>query len=81
MSEVRITWSQARELVLARLRQWIESLPPAERALKILWGQRLLSPLDMLREVETLSDLGQAVIVAELNKIAETTGIHYIISG
>jgi hypothetical protein len=81
MSEVRITWSQARELVLARLRQWVESLPPAEQRLKILWGQRLLSPLDMLREVETLSDLGQQIIVTELNKIAETTGIHYTISG
>jgi hypothetical protein len=76
-----ITWSQARDLVLARLRQWVESLPPAERRLKILWGQRLLSPLDMVREVETLSDLGKQIIVAELNKIAETTGIHYVISG
>jgi hypothetical protein len=81
MSEVKITWSQARELVLARLRQWVESLPPAEQRLKILWGQKLLSPLDMLREVETLSDLGKSIIVAELNKIAETTGIHYVISG
>jgi hypothetical protein len=78
---VSITWSQARDLVLARLRQWVESLPPAERRLKILWGQRLLSPLDMVREVETLSDLGKQIIVAELNKIAETTGIHYVISG
>jgi len=80
MSVQYINWATARELVLSRLRQWVEQMPVYERGLKILWGQRLLSPLDMLREVELLSDLGREIISAELRKIAETTGIEYIIT-
>jgi hypothetical protein len=77
---VSITWSQARDLVLARLRQWVESLPPAERRLKILWGPYTLTPMEMLVHVETLDELGKKIVAAELAKISEVTGITYIIS-
>jgi len=81
MSIQYISWMQARDLVLERLRQWVQSLPPAERGLKILWGQRLLSPLDILREVEILSDLGRQIINSELAKISQEVGITYVITG
>lgn len=76
-----ITWQQARDMVLERLRQWVATLPPAERMLKILWGQTLLSPNDMIRHVELLDDLGRQIVAAELVKISEVTGIEYVITG
>lgn len=81
MSVQYVTWSQARELVLNRLRQWISSMPPSERMLKILWGQQLLSPNDMVRHVTLLDELGKQIVAAELRKISEEVGITYIISG
>jgi len=76
-----ISWQQARDMVLERLRQWVSTLPPAERMLKILWGQTLLSPDDMIRHVTLLDDLGRQIIAAELRKISEVTGIEYVITG
>jgi len=81
MSVQYITWNQAREMVSARLRQWISSMPPSERMLKILWGQRLLTPNQMLIHVETLDEIGREIVAAELRKISEEVGITYIISG
>lgn len=81
MSVQHITWQTARELVLARLRQWVETLPPAERMLKILWGQQLLSPNDLIKHVTLLDDLGQQIIAAELTKISQEVGIEYVITG
>lgn len=81
MSVQNITWQQARTLVLSRLRQWISSMAPSERMLKILWGQQLLSPNDMLRHVEVLDDLGRQIIAAELSKISQEVGIEYVIKG
>ena len=81
MSVQYITWNQAREMVSARLRQWISSMPPSERMLKILWGQQLLSPNDMLRHVEVLDELGRQIVATELRKISEEIGVTYIISG
>lgn len=81
MSVQYITWQQARNMVLERLRAWVASLPPAERMLKILWGQTLLSPNDMIRHVTVLDELGRQIVASELRKISETTGIEYIITG
>ena len=81
MSVVEITWEQAKRMVSERLRQWIESMPPAERALKILWNQMLMSPNEMLVHVERLDEIGRQIIAAELAKIGEEVGIYYIIKG
>lgn len=81
MSIQYITREEARRMVLERLRQWISSLPQAERMLKIIWGKYILSPSDMVREVELGSEIGWAIVAAELRKISETIGITYIISG
>lgn len=80
-----ISWEQARQLVLQRLSDWITTIPPAERALKVAFrppgevGYIFLSPTDMLREVQLNTALGRKIIVAELNKIMLDTGISYVI--
>ncbi|MEM2385419.1 MAG: hypothetical protein QXO67_00400 [Candidatus Bathyarchaeia archaeon] len=81
MSVQYITREEARRMVLERLRQWVASLPPAERMLKIVWGRYILSPSDMVREVELGSEVGWAIVAAELRKISETVGVTYIVSG
>jgi len=81
MSAQYIDWATARKLVLSRLTQWVQSLPAAERMLKISWGTYLLSPDDMIRHVTILDDLGRQIVAAELNKISQEVGITYIIAG
>ncbi len=81
MSVVEITWDQAKRMVSERLRRWIETMPIAERSLKIVWNQLLISPYEMLVHVERLDDLGKQIIAAELAKISEEVGITYVIKG
>jgi len=78
---VYISWSEARDMVAERLRQWIESMPPAERSLKLIWHKWLLSPYDMLVHVQRMDEIGKQIVVAEIRKISETTGINYVITG
>lgn len=81
MSIMHITWQQARDMVLERLESWIQTMPVSERRLKIFWGNYLISPNDMLREVQLLTETGKQIIAAELNKISQEVGVTYVIVG
>lgn len=64
MSE--ISFAEAKKLVLARLRQWMEELPESERRRprKII-NFKPYSVLDLIAEVERESDVGRAYIFDE----------------
>lgn len=68
-------------MVLANLRDWVNQLPASERSLRIVWKKYLLSPNDMIREVEHDTEIGKLIINAKLQSIGETHGIQYVIQG
>lgn len=70
MSVKTITFEEARRIVLQKLREWRESLPKEQRALPfIIWKENVLSPNDMIREVELNTELGRMIVVAEIRKM------------
>jgi len=58
-----ISFAEAKQLVLARLRQWMEELPEAERRRprKII-DFKPYSVLDLIAEVERETDVGRAYV-------------------
>lgn len=79
MSVQYLSSDQARTLVLSRLRQWRDSLPPARRELKLLHLGYMLSPNDIIREVEHNTDLGQRILAAQLAAISQVEGVSYVV--
>jgi len=65
-----ISFEQAKELTLARLRQWLEELPEAERRRprKIL-DFKAYSVLDLVREVEMETEVGKTIIYDEMKRL------------
>lgn len=65
-----ISYDQAKELVLARLRQWLDSLPAAERERprKII-DFKPYSVLDLIREVEIESDVGKKYVFDQAKQL------------
>ena len=65
-----ISFEQAKELTLARLRQWLEELPEAERRRprKIL-DFKAYSVLDLVREVEMETEVGKKYIYDEMKRL------------
>ena len=58
-----ISFGQARKLVLARLRQWLEEVPEAERRRpRIIINFVPYSILDLISEVERASDVGRKYV-------------------
>ena len=65
-----ISFSQAKQLVLARLRQWLQELPEAERRRprKII-DFKAYSVLDLIREVEMETEVGKKYIYDEAKRL------------
>ena len=65
-----ISFSQAKQLVLARLRQWLQELPEAERRRprKII-DFKAYSVLDLIREVEMETEAGKKIIYDEAKRL------------
>ena len=65
-----ISFAEAKTLVLARLRDWLESLPLAERTRprKII-DYRPYSVTDLIREVERETDVGKQIMYDEAKKL------------
>lgn len=65
-----ISFEQAKELTLARLRQWLEELPEAERRRprKII-DFKAYSVLDLIREVEMETEAGKTIIYDEVKRL------------
>jgi len=61
---------EERMLVIRRLQNWIQMLPPAERNLPIkVVGTRTLTPMEMLEEVKKGTPIGDLIVKEELEKI------------
>ena len=61
-----VSYEEAKQIVLARLRQWIENLPVAERTMpRIVIRMRPYSPLDILREVEMDTEIGREYVYSQ----------------
>ena len=70
MSVKTITFEEARRIVLRKLREWRDSLPKEQRTLPfVIWKEAVLSPNDMIREVELNTELGRMIVVAEIRKL------------
>lgn len=65
-----ISFAEAKELVLARLRQWMEELPESERRRprKII-NFKPYSVLDLIAEVERESEVGRTYVFDEAKKM------------
>jgi len=65
-----ISFEQAKELTLARLRQWLAELPEAEkrRPRKII-DFKAYSVLDLIREVEMETKVGKTYIYDEAKRL------------
>ena len=65
-----ISFAQAKELTLARLRQWLEELPQAERSRprKII-DFKAYSVLDLVREVEMETEVGKKYVYDEVKRL------------
>jgi len=65
-----ISFDQAKELTLARLRQWLAELPEAERRRprKII-DFKAYSVLDLIREVEMETKVGKTYIYDEMKRL------------
>jgi hypothetical protein len=65
-----ISFEQAKELTLARLKQWLEELPEAERRRprKII-DFKAYSVLDLIREVEMETETGKKIIYDEMKRL------------
>ena len=65
-----ISFEQAKELTLARLRQWLTELPEAEkrRPRKII-DFKAYSVLDLIREVEMETEVGKKYIYDEAKRL------------
>jgi hypothetical protein len=65
-----ISFGEAKQLVLARLRQWLQELPEAERRRprKII-DFKAYSVLDLIREVEMETDVGKKIIYDEVKRL------------
>lgn len=79
MSVQYLTLDQARDLVLQRLRQWNQSLPPQRRNLKLMYLNYMLSPNDIIREIEHNTAIGQQIVAAQLAAISQVEGVTYIV--
>ena len=65
-----ISFEEAKQLTLARLRQWLEELPEAERRRprKII-NFKAYSVLDLIREVEMETEVGRMIIYDEMKRL------------
>jgi hypothetical protein len=65
-----ISLAQAKDLVLARLRQWLQELPVAERERprKII-DFKPYSVLDLIREVEMNTEVGKKYVFDEAKRM------------
>jgi len=65
-----ISYEEAKALVLARLRQWLQELPEAERGRprKII-NFKPYSVLDLIREVEMDTDVGRKYVYDEAKRL------------
>lgn len=79
MAIQELSYFQAKQLALERLRQWVMTIPPSRRSLKVVWRTFVISPLEMIREVENDTEIGQKIVSAELEAISEIEGITYIV--
>jgi hypothetical protein len=66
----QISFSEAKDLVLARLRQWLQELPEAERGRprKII-DFKPYSVLDLIREVEMDTEVGKKYTYDEAKRM------------
>lgn len=70
MSIRTITFEEARRIVLEQLREWRNTLPKEQRMMPfIIWKEYVLSPNDIIREVELNTELGKRIVVAEIRKL------------
>jgi len=65
-----ISFEQAKELTLARLRQWLAELPEAERRRprKII-DFKAYSVLDLIREVEMETEVGKKYLYDQVKQL------------
>lgn len=65
-----VSFAEARDLVLARLRQWMQELPEAERRRprKII-NFKPYSVLDLIREVEANTEVGKIYVMDEAKRL------------
>ena len=65
-----ISFAEAKQLTLARLKQWLEELPEAERRRprKIL-DFKAYSVLDLIREVEMETEVGKNIVYDEVKRL------------
>jgi len=65
-----VSFAEARNLVLARLRQWMQELPEAERRRprKII-NFKPYSVLDLIREVEANTEVGKIYVMDEAKRL------------
>jgi hypothetical protein len=65
-----VSFAEAKQLTLARLRQWLEELPEAERRRprKII-DFKAYSVLDLIREVEMETEAGKKYIYDEAKRL------------
>ncbi len=61
-----------RKLIADRLKAWVNSLPPRERALPFFHALGVsLTPEEMLKEVEGASQIGDVIADMELKKLRQ----------
>lgn len=65
-----ISFAEAKQLTLARLRQWLQELPEAEksRPRKVV-DFKVYSVLDLVREVEMETEVGKKTIYDEMKRL------------
>ena len=65
-----VSFAEARNLVLERLRQWMQELPEAERRRprKII-NFKPYSVLDLIREVEANTEVGKIYVMDEAKRL------------
>jgi len=65
-----IPYEEARKIVLENLRKWRDLLPREQRTMPfIIWKEHVLSPNDLVREVELNTELGKLIVIAEIRKL------------
>jgi hypothetical protein len=69
-----VTYDELKQLVLARLDEWIRNLGVEAQLPRQIIRGRPLSPLDMRREVQMGTEIGTEIIAMEARKMGYVIG-------
>ena len=86
MSVVPISLTQARNMVIQSMRDRQLRMSKAGQQIKTFWGNWNNTPIylsigEAISEVENSTELGQFILIVELNGIAQQTGVTYELTG